>query len=151
MADDAGLSHIVHNCTSREAIAEIAREMVVEIDHNLIETWNSAARYYYNHYHKVPRNTSILSGRLWMYELFNRHKGRFEDVVSMSKQVFLLLCDVLHSFGLTLPQREHGILLDEKVAIFIVGVLCPSKYNKGAIHIYDRNGGTGHTRTALVH
>ncbi|XP_028085331.1 uncharacterized protein LOC114286365 [Camellia sinensis] len=54
-----------------------------------------------------------------MYELFNGHQGRFEDAVSMSKPVFLMLCDTLHSFGLTLPQREHGVPLEEKVAIFI--------------------------------
>ncbi|XP_028073062.1 putative nuclease HARBI1 isoform X2 [Camellia sinensis] len=37
----------------------------------------------------------------------------------MSQPVFLLLCDALHSFGLTLPEREHGVSLEEKVAIFI--------------------------------
>ncbi|CAL5374364.1 unnamed protein product [Camellia sinensis] len=119
MADDAGPSHTMQSIYSREAVGEIVREMVVETDHNLIEALNSATRYYYNHYHKVLRNISILSGRVWMYELFNRHQGRFEDAVSMSKPVFLLLCDALHSFGLTLPQREHGVLLEEKVAVFI--------------------------------
>ena len=54
MADDTGPSHIVQSCTSQEAIDQIAKEMVVETAHNLIEAWNSAARYYYNHYHKVP-------------------------------------------------------------------------------------------------
>ncbi|XP_028098365.1 uncharacterized protein LOC114298058 [Camellia sinensis] len=119
MADDAGPSYTVPRNASREAVNEIAREMVVETDHNLLEAYNSAATYYYNHYHRVPRNTSILSGRLWMYELFNGHQGRFEDAVSMSKPVFLMLCETLHSFGLTLPQREHGVPLEEKVAIFI--------------------------------
>ncbi|GMP82322.1 hypothetical protein CsSME_00036684 [Camellia sinensis var. sinensis] len=118
MANDDGHSH-VQSITSREAVGEIAQEMVVETNHNLIEAWNNAARYYYNHYDKVPRTTSILSGRLWMYELFNGHQGQFEDAVSMSKPVFLLLCDTLHSFGLTLPQREHGVPLEEKVAFFI--------------------------------
>ncbi|GMP55410.1 hypothetical protein CsSME_00020235 [Camellia sinensis var. sinensis] len=119
MADDAGPSYTAPRNASREAVNEIAREMVVETDHNLLEAYNSAATYYYNHYHRVPRNTSILSGRLWMYELFNGHQGRFEDAVSMSKPVFLMLCETLHSFGLTLPQREHGVPLEEKVAIFI--------------------------------
>ncbi|CAL5421185.1 unnamed protein product [Camellia sinensis] len=54
-----------------------------------------------------------------MYELFNGHQGRFEDAVNMSKPMFLLLCDALRSFGLTLSQREHGVPLEEKVAIFI--------------------------------
>ncbi|GMP58834.1 hypothetical protein CsSME_00022357 [Camellia sinensis var. sinensis] len=119
MADDAGRSYTVPRNASREAVNEIAWEMVVETDHNLLEAYNSAATYYYNHYHRVPRNTSILSGRLWMYELFNGHQGRFEDAVSMSKPVFLMLCETLHSFGLTLPQREHGVPLEEKVVIFI--------------------------------
>ncbi|CAL5422731.1 unnamed protein product [Camellia sinensis] len=120
MANDVGPSHrVALSIPAQEVIDEIAREMVVETDHNLVEAYNSAARYYYNHYHKVPRNTSILSGRLWMFELFNGHQGRFEDNVSMSKPVFLLLCNALHSFGLTLPQREHGVPLEEKVAIFI--------------------------------
>ncbi|CAL5413865.1 unnamed protein product [Camellia sinensis] len=74
--------------------------MVLETDHNL-------------------RNTSILSGRLWMYELFNGHSGRFEDAISMPRAVFLLLCDTLHDFGLTVSQREHGVALEEKIAIFI--------------------------------
>ncbi|GMP82556.1 hypothetical protein CsSME_00036805 [Camellia sinensis var. sinensis] len=103
MADDAGPSYTVPSNAAREAIDEIAREMVVETDHNFLEAYNSVATYYYNHYHKVPQNTSILTGRLWMYELFNGHQGRFEDAVSMSKPVFLMLCDTLHSFGLTLP------------------------------------------------
>ncbi|CAL5357400.1 unnamed protein product [Camellia sinensis] len=119
MADDAGPSYTVPSNAAREAIDEIAREMMVRTDHNFLEAYNSAATYYYNHYHRVPRNTSILTGRLWMYELFNGHQGRFEDAVSMSKPVFLMLCDTLHSFGLTLPQREHGVPLEEKVAIFI--------------------------------
>ncbi|CAL5358625.1 unnamed protein product [Camellia sinensis] len=54
-----------------------------------------------------------------MFELFNGHQGRFEDNVCMSQPVFLLLCDALHSFGLTLPEREHGVSLEEKVTIFI--------------------------------
>ncbi|CAL5324984.1 unnamed protein product [Camellia sinensis] len=120
MANDAGPSHrVALSIPAREAIDEIAREMVVETDHNLVEAYNSVARYYYNNYYRVPRNTSILSGRLWMFELFNGHQGRFEDNVSMSQPVFLLLCDALHSFGLTLPEREHGVSLEEKVAIFI--------------------------------
>ncbi|CAL5323541.1 unnamed protein product [Camellia sinensis] len=119
MEDDAGPSYTVPSNAAREAIDEIAREMVVETDHNFLEAYNSVATYYFNHYHRVPRNTSILTGHLWMYELFNGHQGRFEDAVSMSKQVFLMLCDTLHSFGLTLPQREHGVPLEEKVAIFI--------------------------------
>ncbi|CAL5341296.1 unnamed protein product [Camellia sinensis] len=120
MANDAGPSHrVALSIPAREAIDEIAREMVVEIDHNLVEAYNSVARYYYNNYYRVHRNTSILSGRLWMFELFNGHQGRFEDNVSMSQPVFLLLCDALHSFGLTLPKREHGVSLEEKVAIFI--------------------------------
>ncbi|CAL5374709.1 unnamed protein product [Camellia sinensis] len=120
MANDAGPSHrVALSIPAREAIDEIAREMVIETDHNLVEAYNSVARYYYNNYYRVPRNTSILSGRLWMFELFNGHQGRFEDNVSMSQPVFLLLCDALHSFGLTLPEREHGVSLEEKVAIFI--------------------------------
>ncbi|CAL5439204.1 unnamed protein product [Camellia sinensis] len=93
--------------------------MVVETDHNLVEAYNSVARYYYNNYYRVPRNTSILSGRLWMFELFNGHQGQFEDNVHMSQPVLLLLCDAPHSFGLTLPEREHSVSLEEKVAIFI--------------------------------
>ncbi|GMQ04276.1 hypothetical protein CsSME_00049742 [Camellia sinensis var. sinensis] len=129
MANDAGPSHCVQHGTSREAIDEIAREMVVETNHNLVEAWSCAARYYYNHYHKVPRNTSILSGRLWMFELFNDHQGRFEDAVNMSQPVFLLLCDALHSFGLTSPQREHGVPLEENVAIFICALQGLSRKN----------------------
>ncbi|GMP78025.1 hypothetical protein CsSME_00034112 [Camellia sinensis var. sinensis] len=37
----------------------------------------------------------------------------------MPRAVFLLLCDTLHDFGLTVSQREHGVALEEKIAIFI--------------------------------
>ncbi|GMP96408.1 hypothetical protein CsSME_00045068 [Camellia sinensis var. sinensis] len=37
----------------------------------------------------------------------------------MTQPVFLKLCKTLHDFGLIVPQREHGVPLEKKVAIFI--------------------------------
>ncbi|CAL5363236.1 unnamed protein product [Camellia sinensis] len=69
---------------------------------------------------KTLCRTSILTGRVWIYELYDGHSGRFEENVCMPKEVFSLLCDTLvRDFGLCVNQRSHGLVVEESVAMFI--------------------------------
>ncbi|KAI8007417.1 L10-interacting MYB domain-containing protein, partial [Camellia lanceoleosa] len=79
-----------------------------------------ASDYYKAHVLKVPCRTSILTGRAWILELYNGHNGRFRYELCMPKVVFTRLCATLvNDFGLHVPEREHGLHVEESVAIFI--------------------------------
>ncbi|GMP74835.1 hypothetical protein CsSME_00032126 [Camellia sinensis var. sinensis] len=69
---------------------------------------------------KTPCRTSILTGHAWICELYAGYIGRFEEYVCMPKEVFGALCETLvNDFGLQVPQRPHGLAVEESVAMFI--------------------------------
>ena len=52
-----------------------------------------------NTYGPEPYHTSILSGYGWVYELLEGHPGHIHCELGVSREVFLKLVSVLHSFG----------------------------------------------------
>lgn len=61
----------------------------------IIEAARHAMEYYVKYMEKIPCPTSILIGRAWIQELFNRHLGRGEENLHMPLYVFKALCDTL--------------------------------------------------------
>ncbi|GMP23198.1 hypothetical protein CsSME_00000882 [Camellia sinensis var. sinensis] len=69
---------------------------------------------------KTPCRTSILNGHAWITEPYAGHVSRFEENVCMSKDMFASLCDTLvNDFGIQVPQREHGLAVQESFAMII--------------------------------
>ncbi|XP_028052273.1 uncharacterized protein LOC114256795 [Camellia sinensis] len=103
-----------------EDVAALARQWHHQMNLNYVEAYRIATDYYKAYVLKVPCRTSILSGRAWITELFEGHNGRFRDELCMPKQVFIRLCTTLvNDFGLRVPERPHGLHVEESVAIFI--------------------------------
>jgi len=65
---------------------------------------------------KVPKNISILTGRVYVQELLCGHPVTFFELMRMRKDVFLLLCDKLKQTGLE-DTKYMGI--EEMVSIFM--------------------------------
>ncbi|XP_028111268.1 uncharacterized protein LOC114309688 [Camellia sinensis] len=73
--------------------------------------------------------------------------GRFEENVCMSKEVFAALCETLiNDFGLQVPQRPHGLAVEESVAM-LMHVL-KGKQNR---EIQERFQHSGETVSRHVH
>ncbi|XP_028105815.1 uncharacterized protein LOC114304867 [Camellia sinensis] len=103
-----------------EGVAALARQWHEQMNLNYVEAYRIATDYYKAYVLKVPCRTSILSGRAWITELHEGHSGRFRYELCMPKQVFLRLCTTLvNDFGLRVPERPHGLEVEESVAIFI--------------------------------
>ncbi|CAL5370245.1 unnamed protein product [Camellia sinensis] len=103
-----------------EGVAALARQWHEQMNLNYVEAYRIATDYYKAYVLKVPCRTSILSGRAWITELYEGHSGRFRYELCMPKQVFLRLCTTLvNDFGLRVPERPHGLEVEESVAIFI--------------------------------
>ena len=101
-------------------VAALAIEWQTEMNNNYDEAYRIASDYYKAHVLKVPCRTSILTGRAWILELYNGHSGRFRYELCMPKVVFTRLCGTLvNDFGLHVPERDHGLHVEESVAIFI--------------------------------
>lgn len=103
-----------------EGVAALARQWHEQMNLNYVEAYRIATDYYKAYVLKVPCRTSIFSGRAWITELYEGHNGRFWYELCMPKQVFLRLCTTLvNDFGLRVPERPHGLHVEESVAMFI--------------------------------
>ncbi|GMP89033.1 hypothetical protein CsSME_00040772 [Camellia sinensis var. sinensis] len=101
-------------------VATLAIEWQTEMNNNYAEAYKIASDYYKAHVLKVPCRTSILTGRAWILEMYNGHSGRFRYELCMPKVVFTRLCATLvNDFRLHVPEQDHGLHVEESVAIFI--------------------------------
>ncbi|XP_028057106.1 uncharacterized protein LOC114261098 [Camellia sinensis] len=101
-------------------VAALAIEWQTEMNNNYVEAYRIASDYYKAHVLKVPCRMSILTGRAWILEMYNGHSGRFRYEMRMPKVVFTRLCATLvNDFGLHVLERDHGLHVEESVAIFI--------------------------------
>ncbi|GMP50211.1 hypothetical protein CsSME_00016924 [Camellia sinensis var. sinensis] len=110
--------------SNHDEIMEMLNQMAVQLQQEqnctFLQACHLATEWYQKHMHKTPCRTSILTGNTWICELYAGHMGRFEENVCMPKEVFAALCETLvNDFGLQVPQRPHGLAVEESVAMFI--------------------------------
>jgi len=65
---------------------------------------------------KTPKNTSILTGKLYVQELLSGHEVAFLEVMRMRKHVFRLLCEEVRRVGLV---NSKNMEVEEMLAIFL--------------------------------
>lgn len=103
-----------------EDVTALAIQWQHEMNCAYVEAYRIATNYHKAYVLKVLCRTSILSGRAWITELYNGHSGRFRYELCMPKHVFMRLCTTLvNDFQLRVPERPHGLHVEESVAIFI--------------------------------
>ncbi|GMQ11540.1 hypothetical protein CsSME_00054143 [Camellia sinensis var. sinensis] len=110
--------------SNNDDLREMLNQMVIQLQQENNWTFLQACQYttewYKKHMAKTPCHTSILAGHAWISEPYAGHMGRFEENVCMPKEVFAALCETLvNDFGLQVPQRPHGLAVEESVAMFI--------------------------------
>ncbi|GMP25416.1 hypothetical protein CsSME_00002296 [Camellia sinensis var. sinensis] len=110
--------------SNSDGIRKMLNQMAVQVqqEHNctFLQACQYVTEWYKKHMAKTPCRTSILTGNAWISELYAGHMGRFEENVCMPKKVFVALCETLvNVFGLQVPQRPHGLAVEESVAMFI--------------------------------
>ncbi|GMP97375.1 hypothetical protein CsSME_00045659 [Camellia sinensis var. sinensis] len=110
--------------SNNDELKEMLNGMAVQLqqEHNwtFLQACQYVTEWYEKHMAKTPRRTSILTENAWISELYTGHMGRFEENVCMPKEVFAALCETLvNDFGLQVPQRPHGLAVEESVAMFI--------------------------------
>ncbi|GMP43216.1 hypothetical protein CsSME_00012665 [Camellia sinensis var. sinensis] len=109
-----------NNDDLREMPNQMAVQLQQENNWTFLQACQYATEWYKKHMAKTPCRTSILAGHAWICELYAGHTGRLEENVCMSKEVFAALCDTLvNDFGLQVPQRPHGLAVEENTAMFI--------------------------------
>ncbi|XP_028075009.1 uncharacterized protein LOC114277307 [Camellia sinensis] len=125
----------------------MAVQLQQEQNCTFLQACHLATEWYQKHMHKTPCRTSILTGNTWICELYAGHMGRFEENVCMPKEVFAALCETLvNDFGLQVPQRPHGLAVEESVAMFIH--VLKGKQNR---EIQERFQHSGETVSRHVH
>ncbi|GMP91723.1 hypothetical protein CsSME_00042290 [Camellia sinensis var. sinensis] len=130
-----------------EMLNQMAVQLQQEQNCTFLQACQLATEWYQKHMHKTPCRTSILTGNTWICELYAGHMGRFEENVCMPKEVFAALCETLvNDFGLQVPQRPHGLAVEESVAMFIH--VLKGKQNR---EIQERFQHSGETVSRHVH
>ncbi|GMQ00852.1 hypothetical protein CsSME_00047746 [Camellia sinensis var. sinensis] len=85
--------------SNNDGITEMLNQMAVQVqqEHNctFLQACQYATEWYQKHMAKMPCRISILTGNAWISELYAGHMGRFEENVSMPKEVFVALCQTL--------------------------------------------------------
>ncbi|GMP56931.1 hypothetical protein CsSME_00021221 [Camellia sinensis var. sinensis] len=137
--------------SNHDEIMEMLNQMAVQLQQEqnctFLQACQLATEWYQKHMHKTPCRTSILTGNTWICELYAGHMGRFEENVCMPKEVFAALCETLvNDFGLQVPQRPHGLAVEESVAMFIH--VLKGKQNR---EIQERFQHSGETVSRHVH
>ncbi|GMP59731.1 hypothetical protein CsSME_00022891 [Camellia sinensis var. sinensis] len=109
-----------NNQDLREMLNQMAIQLQQQNNWTIVEACWYVQERYEKHMSKTQCRTSILTGHVWITELYTGHVGRFQENVCMSKEVFATLHHTLVTdFGLQVPQRPHGLAVEESVAMFI--------------------------------
>ncbi|THG06683.1 hypothetical protein TEA_023400 [Camellia sinensis var. sinensis] len=99
--------------SDNDGIMEMLNQMAVQVqqEHNctFLQACQYATEWYQKHMAKTPCRTSILTGNAWISELYAGHMGRFEENVSMPKEVFVALYDKKKMSTLDVARAELGL------------------------------------------
>ncbi|GMP42175.1 hypothetical protein CsSME_00011997 [Camellia sinensis var. sinensis] len=137
----------INNDDLREMFNQMAVQVQQEHNCTFLQACQYATEWYDKHMAKTPCRTSILTGNAWIFELYAGHMGRFKENVYMPKEVFAALCETLvNDSGLQVPQRPHGLVVEESVAMLIH--LLKGKQNQ---KIQERFQHSGETVSRHVH
>ncbi len=89
-------------------------------------------------YFKTPRQTSQLSGRAWLEEMFNGHYAIFKNTFGVAKHVFNRLTKVLQQHGLA---DSRYVELKEQLAIYLYTCVTGLSNHKVQLH-FQRSADT---------
>ncbi|XP_028054927.1 protein ALP1-like [Camellia sinensis] len=110
--------------SNNDGIREMLNQMAVQVqqEHNctFLQACQYAIEWYEKHMAKTPCRTSILTG---VHGYPNYMRAIWADLRKMfacRRKFFVALCETLvNNFWLQVPQRPHGLAIEESVAMFI--------------------------------